>query len=104
MCSVIPIGTIAEIHGPVVVVQVERLPPLRQALKVEHGDQDYLLEVHQHLDEGRLRAVAMHTTEGLRRGLTVLDTGGPLAVPVGGECLGRVVNLFGQPLDGGPPL
>ncbi|MGE0493774.1 MAG: F0F1 ATP synthase subunit beta [Vulcanimicrobiota bacterium] len=102
--QVIPIGTIAEIHGPVVVVQVERLPPLRQALKVEHDDQDYLLEVHQHLDEGRLRAVAMHTTEGLRRGLTVFDTGGPLDVPVGDECLGRVVNLFGQPLDGGPPL
>ena len=98
------IGEIREIEGPVVLVEVKRLPPLGQALRVDHNDRSYILEVHQHLDERSLRTVAMNSTTGLRRGLPVFDTGAPLTVPVGESCLGRVLNLFGEPLDGGPQL
>ena len=98
------IGEIREIEGPVVLVEVKRLPPLGQALRVDHNDRSYILEVHQHLDESSLRTVAMNSTTGLRRGLPVLDTGAPLTVPVGESCLGRVLDLFGEPLDGGPKL
>lgn len=87
-----------------VLVEVERLPPLRQALRVQHRNCNYLLEVHQHIDERHLRAVAMNSTTGLRRGLSVFDTGEPLTVPVGDSCLGRVLDLFGDPLDGGEAL
>jgi F-type H+/Na+-transporting ATPase subunit beta len=100
----VPIGTIAEIHGPVVDVVCERLPPLHQALVARIDHEAYLLEVHQHLDQSRLRAVALNRPAGLRRGLPVLDTGAPLQVPVAPQCLGRLLNVFGQPLDGQPPL
>jgi len=99
-----PIGTIAEVHGPVVVIDCERLPPLRQALCTALDHETYVFEVHQHLDERRVRAVTLHRTTGLSRGMTVYDTGAPLHVPVSPDCLGRLLNVFGEPLDGGPPL
>ena len=77
-----PIGVIAEIHGPVVIIDCGRLPPLRQALCTRFDHTVYLFEVHQHLDERRVRAVTLHGTAGLSRGLTVYDTGAPLHVPV----------------------
>ncbi|QSA98756.1 F0F1 ATP synthase subunit beta [Methylococcus sp. EFPC2] len=98
------IGTISEVHGPVVMVSCERLPPLHRALCAYVKQERYLFEVHQHLDQNHLRAVTLNYTSGLRRGMPVYDTGGPLRVPVGSDCLGRLLDIFGAPLDGGAPL
>ena len=98
------IGTISEIHGPVVVIDCDRLPPLRQALRARLDHESYLFEVHQHINEHSLRAIALHHSGGLYRGMTVYDTGAPLHVPVTPDCLGRLLNIFGEPLDGGEPL
>jgi F-type H+-transporting ATPase subunit beta len=99
-----PIGIIAEVHGPVVVIACTRLPPLRQALSARLGHETFLFEVHQHVDERRVRAIALHRSAGLHRGLPVHDTGAPLHVPVTPECLGRLLNIFGEPLDDLPAL
>ena len=98
------IGVIKEVHGPVVVIDCATLPPLRQALRAELDDEHYVFEVHQHLDEHRLRAITLHRSTGLHRGMPVYDTGGPLHVPVTPECLGRLLNIFGEPLDDGGKL
>jgi F-type H+-transporting ATPase subunit beta len=99
-----PIGTITEVHGPVVMIECESLPPLRQALRTQVDSDTYLFEVHQHVDQRHLRAITLHYTSRLRRGQPVYDTGAPLHVPVSKECLGRLLNLFGEPMDGAPPL
>jgi F-type H+-transporting ATPase subunit beta len=99
-----PIGTIAKVHGPVVDISCNRLPPLHQALCSAMNHEKYTFEVYQHLDEHNVRAITLHQTSGLRRGMLVFDTGAPVHVPVGPDCLGRVLNLFGEPLDGGPAL
>jgi F-type H+-transporting ATPase subunit beta len=99
-----PIGHIAEIHGPVVVIDCDRLPPLRRALSTQVDHETWLFEVHQHLDTHRVRAITLHYTRGLRRGQAVYDTGAPVRVPVSPACLGRLLNGFGEPLDGGPIL
>jgi F-type H+-transporting ATPase subunit beta len=104
MSSDTPVGTIVGVQGPVVVIACERLPPLRQALLARFDHEAYLFEVHQHLDERHLRAVTLHGTSGLKRGMPVYDTGAPLHVPVSADCLGRVLNAFGEPQDGGPSL
>jgi len=98
------VGHIDEVHGPVVVVTCHRLPPLRQALVARVDGETYWLEVHQHLDRQRVRAVTLHRTAGLTRGLALYDTGAPVQVPVGPACLGRALNMFGEPLDGEPSL
>jgi len=98
------IGTIAEVHGPVVVIHCAKLPPLRQALKATIDHESYLFEVHQHLDQHHVRAITLHRTAGLRRGMPVFDTGAPLHVPATPDCLGRLLNIFGEPLDGGASL
>ncbi len=98
------IGTITEVHGPVVVISCSRIPPIKQALTANLGNELCLFEVHQHLDKQHIRAVTLHRASGLHRGMTVYDTGAPLHVPVCLECLGRVLNLLGEPLDGGSPL
>lgn len=98
------IGTIVEVHGPVVVIRCDPLPPLQQALVTENGKFRYTFEVYQHLDREHLRAITLEHPAGLRRGLTVYDTGAPLHVPVSPAILGRLLNVFGTPLDGGPPL
>ncbi|MBI1214994.1 MAG: F0F1 ATP synthase subunit beta [Alphaproteobacteria bacterium] len=94
------IGSIVEVHGPVVVVACDALPPLRRALTATVEGDTCVFEVHQHLDETHVRAIALHRTSGLRRGMPVFDTGAPLHVPVSPACLGRLVNIFGEPLDG----
>lgn len=99
-----PIGFIEEIHGPVMDVVCDRLPPLHQALFCTCDRQYYLFEVYRHLDAKRIRAIALHSTGGLKRGITVYDSGGPLRIPVTLDCLGRMVDMFGMPLDGQPPL
>jgi F-type H+/Na+-transporting ATPase subunit beta len=98
------IGTVAEVHGPVVDIACEYLPPLHQALFASIDHETYVFEVHQYLDEGHARAITLHRTTGLRRGVPVFDTGAPLRVPVSLECLGRLLNVFGEPLDGGPSI
>ncbi|MCG6899919.1 MAG: F0F1 ATP synthase subunit beta [Gammaproteobacteria bacterium] len=99
-----PVGSITEVHGPVVVIDCEKLPPLHQALYASIRDERYLFEVHQHLDKRHVRAITLHRTAGLRRDMPVYDSGAPLHVPVTAECLGRLLNIFGEPLDGGEPL
>jgi len=98
------IGVLTEVHGPVVVIACDALPPLQQALYSRLDGEVILFEVHQHLDERHIRAIALHRSSGLHRGMTVYDTGAPLHVPVTPDCLGRLVNIFGEPLDDGPPL
>ena len=98
------IGVIAKVRGPVVDISCDRLPPIHQALRSSIDHETYIFEVYQHLDERHVRAITLHRTSGLRRGMLVFDTGAPVHVPVAPDCLGRVLNLFGEPLDGGPPL
>ena len=99
------VGTISEVSGPVVGISCEgRLPALYEALHTPINGGHSILEVQQHLNPHFIRAVALHTTAGLKRGTAVYASGAPLKVPVSAECLGRVVDVFGQPLDGGPPL
>ena len=97
-------GHLHEVQGPVVVIRCESIPPLRRALcsRLEAGQ--VMFEVHQHLDEHHVRAIALHSTSGLSRGMPVYDTGAPLHVPVSPEATGRMINVFGAPLDGGPPI
>ncbi len=99
-----PIGIIAETHGPVAVILCRRLPPLRQALCARLDGELWLFEVHQHLDPQRVRAITLHRTAGLWRGMPIYDLGGPLKIPVSPDCLGRLLDIFGKPLDGKPPL
>lgn len=94
------IGTITEVHGPVVIITCEQLPPLRQALCTAVDRTIYYFEVHQHLDKNHIRAITLHSTSGLQRGMVVYDSGAPLHVPVSEDCLGRVLNIFGESLDG----
>ena len=98
-----PIGSIVRVHGPVVDIECQRLPPLNRALQCAVADDVYQFEVHQHLDSSHLRAIALHRTDGLSRGTDVFDTGKALSVPVTRACLGRLLDIFGAPLDGQPP-
>lgn len=104
MLGSVQIGTICEIHGPVVDIVCDYLPPLHQALYASIDHEAYIFEAHQHLDERRVRAITLNRTSGLHRGMPVFDTGAALRVPVSPQCLGRLLNIFGHPLDGGPPL
>ena len=85
-----------------------QIPAINNALEVkgdfEGGAIDLVGEVQQHLGGGRIRAIALGSTQGLRRGMEVVDTGSALTVPVGKETLGRVFNLLGKPVDGGPDI
>ncbi len=95
-------GKILQINGAVidVVFPEGELPPIYSALKVEREGQPALvLEVQQHLGERQLRTVAMDATEGLARGLEVINTGQPITVPVGPGTLGRLINVIGDPID-----
>ena len=98
------IGVIVEVHGPVAVIACDTLPPLRRALQTRLDHETVLFEVHQHLDEHHVRAITLHRSSGLYRGMTVYDTGAPLHVPVAPDCLGRLLNIFGEPLDDGDVL
>ncbi len=100
------VGQIEEIQGVVVeVVFAENLPEINSALTVaREGQEDLVLEVQQHLGDDRLRAVAMDSTDGLARGVEVVDTGGPITVPVGDITLGRIFNVLGETIDLGEEL
>ncbi|MDH4224086.1 MAG: F0F1 ATP synthase subunit beta [Deltaproteobacteria bacterium] len=99
-----PVGSVAEVQGPVVDIHCDPLPPLHQALFTSSGHETYTFEVFQHLSQDTVRAITLHPSAGLRRGMPVYDTGAALNVPVSPDCLGRLINVFGHPLDGGPPL
>src|SRR5205807_3469298 len=100
-------GKIIQISGPAVDVQFTEsaMPPIYQALRVTSegftvpAPINVVLEVQQHLGEGRVRCVAMEATEGMVRGMKAIDMGGPISVPVGKETLGRVMNVIGLPVD-----
>ncbi len=94
-------GAIEQIIGPVVDVRfAEQLPPIYQALAVQLNKQTIILEVQQHLGGGLVRTIAMDSTDGLKRGQEVSDTGQSIMVPVGEETLGRMFNVLGQTIDG----
>ena len=99
-----PVGVIIEVHGPVAVIFCDTLPPLHRALSANLDHESYLFEVHQHLDEHHVSAITMHRSSGLYRGMKIYDTGAPLHIPVSPDCLGRLLNIFGEPLDDGPAL
>src|SRR5687768_1645815 len=100
------VGRIEEIQGVVIeAVFPESLPQINHAITVDRQEGGTLVcEVQQHLGDNRVRAVAMDTTDGLARGTEVLDTGGPITVPVGQATLGRIFNLLGEPIDLGDPV
>jgi F-type H+-transporting ATPase subunit beta len=99
------VGKITQIIGAVVDVQFEdQLPEILNALETDNNGQRLVLEVAQHLGESTVRCVAMDATEGLVRGTRVVDTGGPIAVPVGRATLGRILNVVGAPIDEKGPI
>ncbi len=94
-------GTVVQIMGPVLDIRFDndRLPPLLNAIEVFHGESKVVAEVAQHIGDDVVRCVAMSSTDGLERGIEAIDTGRPITVPVGEECLGRMFNLLGKPID-----
>src|SRR3954463_10794052 len=101
------IGTVVQIIGPVLDVQFEEghLPEIYHALTVKRDNGEIVVaEVQQHLGNNWVRAVAMSTTDGLRRGMKAVNTGKSITVPVGAQTLGRVFNVVGEPIDGKGPI
>ena len=106
------IGKVIQISGPAVDIQFgeANLPPIYQALRITSEGFNVpepisiIVEVQQHLGEGRVRCVAMEATEGMVRGMKAIDLGGPISVPVGKATLGRVINVIGEPVDKLGPL
>ena len=98
-------GQIRQVMGAVVDVQFgDELPEIMNALETENQGNRLVLEVAQHLGENTVRTIAMDSTEGLVRGQKVSDTGQPIAVPVGEETLGRIMNVIGEPVDEAGPI
>jgi F-type H+-transporting ATPase subunit beta len=96
---------VAQVLGAVVDVQFDgNLPEILNALETDNRGNRLVLEVAQHLGESTVRTVAMDSTEGLVRGQGVVDTGGPITVPVGDETLGRIMNVIGEPVDEAGPI
>ncbi|MEI8360682.1 MAG: F0F1 ATP synthase subunit beta [bacterium] len=94
-------GKISQVIGPVVDVQFDgELPKIYNALEIKLENKVLVLEAHQHLGGGKVRAVAMDSTDGLKRSMEVVDTGSPIMVPVGEKTLGRMFNLLGKAIDG----
>ncbi len=100
-----PTGRITQVIGPVIDVKFDgHLPKILNALETKNQGHRLVLEVEQHLGEDTVRCIAMDVSEGLVRGQPVTDTGGPISVPVGDECLGRIMNVIGEPVDEAGPL
>ena len=101
------LGHISQVTGAVVDVKfenVDELPTILTALECDNHGQKLVLEVAQHLGEATVRCIAMDTTDGLVRGMPVVNTGKPIEVPVGPEMLGRIINVIGEPVDERGPL
>ena len=104
-------GKVTQVIGPVVDVTFPQgaIPAILSALRVSNpgiSDKEWnlTLEVAQHLGENTVRAVAMDSTDGLVRGMEVKNTAAPISMPVGKECLGRILNVVGEPVDEGGPV
>ena len=100
------VGRVVQVIGPVVDVEFDggHLPPIYNALRIKSEGEganaiDVIVEVEQHLGESRVRTVAMKPTDGMQRGMQVVDTGAPISMPVGPQTLGRVLNVLGEPVD-----
>ena len=104
------IGTVVQVIGPVLDVEFEpgHLPEIYNALLLEDASATQpirlVAEVQQHIGQNQVRAVAMSTTDGVVRGMSVTDTGAAITVPVGSAALGRILNVLGEPVDGGAPI
>src|ERR1700709_689032 len=105
------VGRVVQVIGPVLDVEFEsgHLPELYNALqinaKTDSGQGTRVtVEVQQHIGRNQVRAVAMSSTDAVVRGMEVIDTGGPLTVPVGEAAAGRILNVIGKPVDNGPPI
>ncbi|MCA9738590.1 MAG: F0F1 ATP synthase subunit beta, partial [Gemmatimonadetes bacterium] len=100
------VGKVVQVIGPVLDVEFdpENLPEIYNALKLEGTTEsghviDLVAEVQQHIGRGQVRAVAMSSTDGVLRGMDVIDTGQAITVPVGEAALGRILNVLGEPVD-----
>jgi F-type H+/Na+-transporting ATPase subunit beta len=100
------VGKIVQVIGPVIDVEFEpeHLPELYNAVTVKVDSSQLVAEVEQHIGRNQVRAVAMSSTDGIVRGMEVVDTGGPITVPVGKPALGRILNVIGEPVDEGAPI
>ncbi len=100
------VGKVVQVIGPVLDVEFEpeQLPELYNAVTVELESGQLVAEVEQHIGRNQVRAVAMSSTDGVVRGMDVVDTGQPITVPVGKPALGRILNVIGEPVDEGPPI
>ena len=98
------IGTVVQVIGPVLDIRFGdgKLPNLLTAIEIENEGRKVVAEVAQHIGDNVVRCIAMSSTDGLRRGVEAVDTGAPISVPVGNQCLGRVFNLLGEPVDNLP--
>ena len=99
-------GTVIQVMGPVLDIRftAETLPELLTAIEIPNGENAVVAEVAQHIGDNVVRCISMNATDGLRRGMEAFDTGAPIRVPVGEDCLGRVFNLLGQTIDAGKPV
>ena len=99
-------GMVLRITGPVVDILFDAhdLPDIFHAVTIEHNGETYVLEVLQQLGDGVVRCISMHSTDGMSRGLTAVDTGAPIMISVGEETLGRMVNVIGEPIDKKTPI
>jgi F-type H+-transporting ATPase subunit beta len=100
------VGKVVQVIGPVLDVEFEpeHLPELYNAVTVTVNGGQLVAEVEQHIGRNQVRAVAMSSTDGVVRGMEVVDTGQPITVPVGKPALGRILNVIGEPVDEGPPI
>jgi len=98
------IGKVIQITGPVLDIQFkdDQLPQLLNAIEIDNNGTKLIVEVAQHIGDSVVRCIAMSSTDGLVRGADAVDTGSPITVPVGEDCLGRVFNLLGEPIDEKP--
>ncbi len=99
-------GRVVQVIGTVIDVEfaARRIPPIGQALQLEHGGRRIVAEVQQHIGEKKVRCIALAPTEGLARDVAVHDLGTPIRVPVGRSTLGRLLDVLGEPIDGLGPI
>ena len=98
------VGKVVQVIGPVLDIRFEdgHLPELLTAIEIQNGDKKIVAEVAQHVGDNVARCISMNATDGMVRGMDAVDTGGPITVPVGNQCLGRIFNLLGQAIDDMP--
>src|SRR5688572_9514597 len=99
-------GTIVQCIGAVIDVEFERanMPHVYDALRLDSPDSQLTLEVQQQLGDGVVRTIALGSSDGLRRGMKVVNTGAPISVPVGPKTLGRIMDVLGRPIDDAGPI